>query len=93
MDLIKSNFEFLNQSFPVLSYLGDRGKRSYCENIICSLEDKIIAIKQEKVKGELYKSLILSDTRYGDSGDWSKLPSGYSYQDKQFLNDLFSKIW
>ncbi len=40
---------------------------------------------------EFYKSLILSNTRYGVSGDWSKCPSGYSYQDKQFLNDIFSK--
>ena len=69
----------------------DKDKRAYCENIIRSLEDKIIAIKEEKVKVELYKSLILSNTRYGGSGDWGKFPSGYSYQDKQFLNDLFSK--
>ena len=69
----------------------DKDKRSYCENIIRSLEDKIIAIKEEKVKVEFYKSLILSITSYGGSGDWSKCSSGYSYQDKQFLNDLFSK--
>lgn len=69
----------------------DKDKRAYCENIIHSLEDKIIAIKEEKVKFEFYKSLILSNTRYGGSGDWSKFPSGYAYQDKQFLNDLFSK--
>ena len=69
----------------------NKDKRAYCENIIHSLENKIIAIKEEKVKVEFYKSLILSNTRYGGSGDWSKFPSGYSYQDKQFLNDLFSK--
>lgn len=69
----------------------DKDKRAYCENIIRSLEDKIIAIKEEKVKVELYKSLIFSITTYGGSGDWSKCPSGYSYQDKQFLNNLFSK--
>ena len=55
------------------------------------LEDKVTAVKEEKVKVEFYKSLILSNTRYGGSGDWSKSPSGYSYHDKQFLNDLFSK--
>jgi len=69
----------------------DRDKRAYCENIIHSLEDKVILIKEEWVKVEFYKSLILSNTRYGVSGDWSKCPSGYSYQDKQFLNDIFSK--
>lgn len=69
----------------------DKGNRAYCENIIHSLEDKIIVIKEERVKVEFYKSLILSNTRYGASGDWSKCPSGYSYRDKQFLNDIFSK--
>jgi hypothetical protein len=69
----------------------DRDKRANCERVICSLESKIMAIKEEKVRVELYKSLILSITTYGGGGDWSKCPSGYSYQDKQFLNDLFSK--
>ncbi len=69
----------------------DKDKRANCEKIIRSLESKIIAIKEDKVRGELYKSLILSITIYGGGGDWSKCPSGYSYQDKQFLNDLFSK--
>jgi len=35
--------------------------------------------------------LILSVTMHGGAGDWSKIPSGYSYQDKQFLNSMFSK--
>lgn len=69
----------------------DKNKRVNCEKIICALESKIIGIKEERVKVELYKSLILSITTYGGSGDWSKCPSGYSYQDKQFLNVLFSK--
>lgn len=69
----------------------DKVKRANCEKIIRSLESKIIAIKEEKIKIELYKSLILSITTYGGGGDWSKCPSGYSYQDKQFLNDLFRK--
>ncbi len=92
----RETIEFYLDIFGILlahyfdSY-SDKDKRTYCENIIRSLEDKIIAIEEEWVKDELYKLLILSDTRYGSSGDWSKLPSGYSYQDKQFLNDLFSK--
>lgn len=69
----------------------DKDKLAYCENIIQLLEDKVIAVKEEKIKVEFYKSLILSNTRYGGSGDWSKFPSGYSYQDMQFLNNLFSK--
>ncbi|SHI01064.1 hypothetical protein SAMN02745196_02322 [Clostridium collagenovorans DSM 3089] len=69
----------------------NKEKRGNCEDIIFSLESRIAEIKQEQVKVKLYKSLILSITRYGGSGDWSKCSSGYSYQDKQFLNSLFSK--
>ncbi len=69
----------------------EKDKRANCENIISLLEGKIIEIEEEKVRVELYKSLILSITTYGGGGDWSKCPSGYSYQDKQFLNKLFSK--
>lgn len=69
----------------------DKDRRANCERIIRSLESQITAIKEEWVKMELYKSLILSGTEYSGSGDWSKLPSGYSYKDKQFLNDLFRR--
>lgn len=69
----------------------DKTRRGNCIEIIRSLENKIVAIKEENVRVELYKSLILSITSYGSTGDWSKCPSGYSYQDKQFLNYLFSK--
>ena len=69
----------------------DKEKRVNCENIIYSLESKITEIKEERIKVELYKSLILFTNRYGTRGEWSKYPSGYSYQDKQFLNYLFSK--
>lgn len=69
----------------------DRERRSGCENIIYELEKRILSVNNEKVKLELYKSLTLSITTYGGSGDWSKCSSGYSYQDKQFLNTMFSK--
>ena len=69
----------------------DEARRAQCEQIIYSLESKIIAIKEEKVKLELYKSLIFAITRYGGGGDWSKCSAGYSYKDRQFLNSLFSK--
>jgi len=69
----------------------DKMRRNNCVEIIRALENKIISIKEEKVRIELYKSLILSITGYGGSGDWSKFPSRYSYQDKQFLNDVFNK--
>lgn len=69
----------------------DRERRSSCKNIIYELEKRILSVDNEKVKLELYKSLTLSITTYGGSGDWSKCSSGYSYQDKQFLNTMFSK--
>ncbi|MGL5767532.1 MAG: SMEK domain-containing protein [Sarcina sp.] len=69
----------------------NKDKRGNCEDIILELESRIANINKEQVKVQLYKSLILSITRYGGSGDWSKCPSGYSYLDKQFLNNLFRK--
>ncbi len=69
----------------------DQTRRANCVRIIRSLENKIVAIKEERIRVELYKSLTLSLTTYGGAGDWSKCLSGYSYQDKQFLNNLFSK--
>lgn len=66
-------------------------QRTKCEKIISALEQKVLAIKEERIRIELFKSLILSITRYGGSGDWRDCPSGYSYQDKQFLNQMFSK--
>lgn len=69
----------------------DRVKRAKCEDILFALEKKIEAIQFENIKTELYKSLILSVTTYGGSGDWSKCPSGYSYHDIMFLNKMFAK--
>ena len=66
-------------------------RRREIEKIIYALENKIVEIKEERVKIELYKSLIFSITTYGGGGDWSKCSSGYSYKDKQFLNTLFSR--
>lgn len=88
--------EFYQDIFGVLlaeyfDAYSDRERRSNCENIIYELENRILSINSEKVKIDLYKSLMLSITTYGGSGDWSKCLSGYSYQDKQFLNTMFSK--
>ena len=69
----------------------DRVRRAKCINIIKLLEEKVVVIKEEKIKIELFKSLIFSATQYGGGGDWSKLPAGYSYQDKLILNSLFNK--
>lgn len=88
--------EYYQKIFGVLlSFYFDAHKnkaaRSKCEDIICKLEEKIVRVSSETVKEELYKSLIFALTRSGGLGDWSKCPSSYSYQDKQFLNKMFSK--
>ena len=69
----------------------DKEARIKCEGIIYKLEEKIVGVLNETVKVELYKSLIFALTRSGGLGDWSKCPSSYSYQDKQFLNKMFGK--
>lgn len=68
-----------------------RELRMYCEKIIQIMEIHINSVEIESIKISMYKSLILAPGRYGRSGDWSKLPSDYLYQDVQFLNQLFSK--
>lgn len=77
-------------SFYFASY-NNKDARNKCENIIYKLEEKIVGVTSETVKEELYKSLIFAITRSGGIGDWSKCQSSYSYQDKQFLNKMFSK--
>jgi hypothetical protein len=92
----RETIEFYQDIFGILlpEYFyahGDKVCRTKCENILYSLEKKISMIGGEWVRIELSKSLILSLTRYGSSGDWSKSDAIYSYQDKQFLNGIFSK--
>ena len=88
--------EYYQEVFGVLlSFYFDahnnKADRSKCEDIIYKLEEKIIGVSSKNVKEELYKSLIFALTRSGGIGDWSKCQSSYSYQDKQFLNKMFSK--
>ena len=55
-----------------------------------NIEKKVNDIDEEYVRIQLYKSLMLSVTRYC-TGDWSKIKTNYSYVDKQFLNKQFTK--
>lgn len=64
--------------------------RKQCETVIFALEEKLNSIICEpKTRAELYRALILSVSGY--EGDWSKVKTGYSYEDIQFLNKMFSK--
>lgn len=65
-------------------------RRKQCETALSAIEAKVNAINcADWVRRELYRSLILSVR--GFEGDWSKVPTDYSYADIQFLNAMFSK--
>lgn len=68
----------------------DSKRRNICKKKILSIEKKVNDIDEEYVRVQLYKSLMLSVTRYC-IGDWSKIKTNYSYADKQFLNEQFTK--
>lgn len=68
----------------------DSKRRNICKKKILYIEKKVNDIDEEHVRIQLYKSLMLSVTRYC-TGDWSKIKTNYSYVDKQFLNKQFTK--
>lgn len=68
----------------------DPKRRKDCKKKILYIEKKVNDIRDENVRIQLCKSLMLSVTRYC-CGDWQKIRTNYSYIDKQFLNDQFSK--
>lgn len=68
----------------------DSKRRNICKKKILYIEKKVNDIDEEYVRIQLYKSLVLSVTRYC-TGDWSKIKTNYSYVDKQFLNKQFTK--
>ena len=79
--------DFLCEFFD--SYV-DLKKRNKCKSEILYIEKKVNNINEEYVRMQLYKSLMLSVTRFY-KGDWSKIKTTYKYSDKQFLNDQFTK--
>lgn len=68
----------------------DSKRRNICKKKIQYIEKKVNDIEEENIRIKLYKSLMLSVTRYC-RGDWSKIKTNYSYADKQFLNMQFTK--
>jgi hypothetical protein len=67
----------------------DSKRRNICKRKILYIEKKVNNIAEEHVRIQIYKSLMLSVT--GHCGDWSKIKTNYSYADKQFLNEQFTK--
>lgn len=64
--------------------------RSRCINNIRNVEKRLISITNEKVRTELSKIMFLTLGRFHPN-DWNKLTTSFSYSDKCFLNDLWSK--
>lgn len=68
-----------------------RVRRDLCKAKIKYIEHKVLKIENEYVQSQLYKALMLSVTRYSRV-DWSKCITKYSFADKQFLNEQFTKF-
>ena len=64
--------------------------RRQCEKIIKSMEDKINHISNEKIREQFYVMLFLTMGHY-HMNDWNELHTEYSYKDKVFLNNIWSK--
>ena len=65
-------------------------RRNICKKKISEVEKRIVNIKNEKVKKQLYKCLFFNASR---DCKWnpSEIKTSYSYEDKMFLNRQFSK--
>ena len=70
----------------------DTGVRKQCEETIKCIEKKISSISNDKVKNKLYRMLFLTLGHFHmDNCNWNKLHTEYSYKDKIFLNDIWTK--
>lgn len=65
-------------------------ERAKVEKIIRYTEEKVKRISQARVRTELYRPLIFAFT-VPLRDDWKKCKTSFSYKDKEFLNDQFSK--
>ena len=65
-------------------------KREDVEKILRYTEEKVKRIKPEEIGIKMYKPLIFAFTRTVHN-DWKKCKTRFSYKDKAFLNDQFSK--
>ena len=87
-------FRFYDGSLSILLSIyfdGERAKvgRGYCEQVIRCMEQHILQIGDAYVCNRMTSLLFLSLGRHFT--DWKDLKTEYSYRDKSFLNDLWSK--
>lgn len=64
--------------------------RIRCEKIIKCMEDKINYISDEDARNRLYSMLFLTPGSF-HMDDWSEIRTEYSFKDKMFLSDIWSK--
>ena len=64
--------------------------RRQCKIVIKCMEDKINSINNGKVRNRLYTMLFLTLGKF-HMHDWNALHTKYSYGDKEFLNEIWSK--
>lgn len=64
--------------------------RRQCEVIVKCMEDKINCIGDENVKNRLYSMMFLTLGKF-HMYDLNEIFTEYSYRDKMFLNDIWSK--
>lgn len=65
-------------------------KRDDVEKVIRYTEEKVGRIEPERIRKEMYKILIFAFTSPVHD-DWKKYKTKFSYKDKEFLNNQFSK--
>jgi len=68
----------------------DNERRTFMVSVFTKLENKILAMSDGKVKDSLKKSLIFYFPQFSRH-DWSNCLAGYSYKDKEFINNQFIK--
>lgn len=68
----------------------DSGVRLHCEDVLNSIESKINTLEDSSIQNRLYAMLFLTLGRF-HMNDWNKLRTKYSYNDKMFLNRIWSK--
>lgn len=84
--------------FDAFDYLGahyfdayeNPRKREEIEKVIRYTEEKVNRIEPVRIRTEMYKPLIFAFTGPVHD-DWKKCKTKFSYKDKEFLNELFSK--
>lgn len=68
----------------------DSGVRLHCEDVLNSIERKINTLQDSSIQNRLYAMLFLTLGTF-HTNDWNKLQTKYSYNDKMFLNGIWSK--